>query len=150
MASLPDAAPDRAFRERARPAALVARAVETEVDLLVLTTIGARSGRVRENRLAFIRHGQDLVVVASNYGSPSSPHWYHNLVANPVVTVEVFGDRIQARARVARRLEREMLYALLPHRMPGFLQAQRRDAPPDPDHCDGGIGRIAAFMRTAE
>jgi len=96
------------------------------VDLLVLTTIGARSGRVRENQLAFIRHGQDLVVAASNYGSPASPHWYFNLVANPVVAVEVYGERIQARARVARGLEREMLYALLAQRMPGFLQAKRR------------------------
>ncbi|HKA10601.1 MAG TPA: nitroreductase/quinone reductase family protein [Candidatus Dormibacteraeota bacterium] len=96
------------------------------MDLLVLATIGARSGRVRENRVAFIRHGQDPVVAGSNYGSPASPHWYHNLVANPVVTVEVYGERIQARARVARGLEREMLYALLAQRMPGFLQAQRR------------------------
>lgn len=69
-------------------------------DVLLLTTRGARSGEERTMPLVYTRDGDRLIVVASKGGAPSHPAWYHNLVANPVVTVEVGPERFSARAQV--------------------------------------------------
>src|ERR1700732_764772 len=69
--------------------------------LLLLTTTGAKSGQTRVNPLAFTRDGDNYVVIASKGGAPSHPAWYHNVVANPDVKLEVLGETIPARARVA-------------------------------------------------
>jgi len=94
--------------------------------VLILTTTGARSGRRRENPLAYTRTGDDYVVIASKGGSPENPSWYHNLVANPEATVEVLGERFEATARVATGEEHERLYAAQARLMPGFAEYQRR------------------------
>jgi deazaflavin-dependent oxidoreductase (nitroreductase family) len=94
--------------------------------LLLLTTTGAKSGKTRINPLAFTREGEDYVVIASKGGSPTHPDWYHNLAANPDVTVEVGTDRFDARARVAQGEERDRLYAAQAALMPGFAEYQRK------------------------
>ncbi len=78
--------------------------------VLVLTTTGAKSGEKRETPLVFTRDGDDIVIVASMGGAPSHPAWFHNIVANPRVTIEVDGDRIVADARIAEGDERRRLY----------------------------------------
>jgi len=93
--------------------------------LLLLTTTGAKSGKTRINPLAFTRDGENYVIIASKGGSPTHPDWYHNLVANPDVTVEVGTERIDVRARVAQGEERDRLYAAQAALMPGFAEYQR-------------------------
>ncbi len=61
-------------------------------DLLLLTTTGARSGREYTNPLAFVRIGGRVFVVGSAGGSPQHPAWYRNLLAHPMVYVEMPGD----------------------------------------------------------
>jgi deazaflavin-dependent oxidoreductase (nitroreductase family) len=78
--------------------------------VLVLTTTGAKSGEKREIPLVYTRDGDDLVIVASMGGAPRNPSWYHNLVANPRVTVEADGETFEADARVAPPDERRRLY----------------------------------------
>lgn len=78
--------------------------------VLVLTTTGAKSGEKRETPLAYSRDGDDIVIVASMGGAPSHPAWYHNIVANPRVTIEVDGVKIDADARIAEGDERRRLY----------------------------------------
>jgi deazaflavin-dependent oxidoreductase (nitroreductase family) len=96
-------------------------------NLLILTTKGAKTGELREHPLAFSRDGDRHVVVASKGGAPTNPAWYHNLVANPVVTVEVEGERFDAKANVvAEDGEYERLYAQHARRMPGFNDYRRR------------------------
>jgi len=90
--------------------------------LLLLTTTGARSGESRTNPLAFTRDGDDLVVIASKGGAPSSPDWYHNLVAHPDVTVELPGETFSARARVAEEPERTRLYDAQATLLPNFVE----------------------------
>src|ERR1700730_12130313 len=68
--------------------------------LLLLTSTGARSGQTRLNPLAYTRDGHRYVVIASKGGAPSHPDWYHNIVANPEVTVEVGPHRFPAWAIV--------------------------------------------------
>ncbi|GAA3564036.1 nitroreductase family deazaflavin-dependent oxidoreductase [Amycolatopsis ultiminotia] len=83
-------------------------------NLLLLTTIGRRSGLERISPLVYIHDGDRLVIAAALRGAPVNPVWYLNLVANPEVTVETGQRRFAARAEVvADRAERDRLYAAL-------------------------------------
>jgi deazaflavin-dependent oxidoreductase (nitroreductase family) len=88
--------------------------------VLILTTTGAKSGERRESPLAYTRDGDDIVIVASMGGAPRNPAWYHNLVANPRVTVELGGETFQADARVTDPEERRRLYDRHAEVFPGF------------------------------
>lgn len=82
--------------------------------ILLLTTTGARTGRSTTVPLGFAVDDQGRVfVIASKAGAPKHPAWFHNLRANPSVTVEL-GDRtFPARAVVTSGDERDRLYALI-------------------------------------
>jgi deazaflavin-dependent oxidoreductase (nitroreductase family) len=79
--------------------------------VLELTTTGAKSGKARTTMLTVpLRLDGNRVVVASKGGSPESPAWYHNLVANPQVTVTEKGKSTDLRARVLTPEEREQVW----------------------------------------
>ena len=82
--------------------------------MLLLTTRGARSRQARTTPMMYVADGDRLVVFASNIGAERHPAWYHNLVAQPDVTVEVGADRFDATAAVAGGEERERLWRLFP------------------------------------
>jgi len=94
--------------------------------VLILTNTGARSGEARETPLAYTRDGDNYVVIASKGGAPTHPGWFHNVVANPDVEVEVLGETIPARARVAEGAEHDRLYAAQARLMPAFADYQKR------------------------
>ena len=79
--------------------------------ILLLTTTGARTGRRTTVPLGFgVDDRGRVFVVASKAGAPRHPSWFHNLRANPAVTVEL-GDRsYPARAIVTTGAERDRLY----------------------------------------
>ena len=56
--------------------------------VIVLTTVGAKSGKLRKNALMRVEHDGEYAVVASLGGSPTHPVWYYNLVANPLVELQ--------------------------------------------------------------
>jgi deazaflavin-dependent oxidoreductase (nitroreductase family) len=93
--------------------------------LVLLTTIGARSGRPRTIPLVYSRDRDNIVVIASKGGEPTHPDWYHNLVANPTVTVELPGDTYQARAIVTEGAERRRLFDQQAAEMPFFAEYER-------------------------
>ena len=93
--------------------------------MLLLTTSGARSGKAHVTPLTYTRDGDRYVVLASKLGAPEHPAWYHNLVANPVVTVEVGPERFQARASVVDGSERDRLFDAHVTIMPNFAEYQR-------------------------
>jgi len=95
-------------------------------DVLILTSIGARSGETRENPLAFSRDGSHFIIVASKGGAPTNPHWYHNLRAHPLVTVEALGEKFEARAHFAEGDERERLYQQHADLFPSFHDYRQR------------------------
>ena len=68
--------------------------------LVILGITGARSGRQLHKPMCVREDGKDLVVAGSAGGRPSHPQWYHNLVANPEVTVEYLGESFDATAAV--------------------------------------------------
>ena len=88
--------------------------------LLLLHTKGAKSGQERVNPTAYVRDNGNLVVIASKGGAPTNPNWYYNMIANPLVTVEVGTEKFQARARVAAEPERTRLYNKMVEMMPSF------------------------------
>jgi deazaflavin-dependent oxidoreductase (nitroreductase family) len=94
--------------------------------LLLLHTKGAKSQQERINPVAYVRDGDRWVVIASKGGAPTNPSWYYNLVANPLVTVEVAKDKFQARAAVAQEPERTRLYNKMVEMMPGFDEYRRK------------------------
>lgn len=90
--------------------------------VLLLTTKGKKTGTERTNPLVYTKDGKDIVIVASKGGASKSPDWFFNLKANPTVTVELGGDKFEARAKVATPdAERERLYAGHAKMHPGFL-----------------------------
>ena len=64
--------------------------------LVILHTIGAKSGEVREIPLVALVEGDTLYVFASRGGSPNNPDWYYNLKATPTITVEYLADTFTA------------------------------------------------------
>jgi deazaflavin-dependent oxidoreductase (nitroreductase family) len=79
--------------------------------LLILHTTGAKSGEERESPVLYREADDGLIVFASYAGAPAHPAWYHNLVADPDVTVEVGTETRKMRARVADGREREEIWA---------------------------------------
>ncbi|GAA3398077.1 nitroreductase family deazaflavin-dependent oxidoreductase [Cryptosporangium minutisporangium] len=92
--------------------------------LLLLTTVGARSGLHRTTPMMYIPDGDRLLVVPSNVGAPRHPDWYHNLVANPRVTVEVGSETYEADAVVTAGAERDALFARIVEKYPFFADHQ--------------------------
>jgi deazaflavin-dependent oxidoreductase (nitroreductase family) len=82
--------------------------------ILLLTTTGARSGRPATVPLGFaVDDSGRVFVIASKAGSPKHPAWFHNLRANPSVTVELGDSSFPARALVTDGEERDRLYAMV-------------------------------------
>lgn len=80
------------------------------MSVLLLHHTGARTGVKRVSPLTYQVDGDRFVVFGSKSGTSTHPHWYHNIVANPRVTIEVDGSTFEATARVAEGDERERLW----------------------------------------
>ncbi len=96
-------------------------------DVLLLTTKGARSGAERTSPLVYSRDGDRYVIIASKGGAPTNPGWFHNLRADPVVTIELGGQRFAARANeAAPESERRRLYDQHSVKNPGFRDYEKK------------------------
>jgi deazaflavin-dependent oxidoreductase (nitroreductase family) len=94
--------------------------------VLLVTMTGAKSGRTLIRPVCYSRDGDTLVVVASYGGGPHNPPWYHNLVANPVATVEVGTEKFKVRATVTSGAERQRLFDQAAKEMPNFADYQKK------------------------
>ena len=89
--------------------------------LLLLHTVGARSGRERVNPMMYQDLGDGRVAVfASKAGAPTHPDWYHNLVATREVTVEIGTETRRFRAHTVTSGEREPIWTKQKQDLPGF------------------------------
>ncbi|MEO5952246.1 MAG: nitroreductase family deazaflavin-dependent oxidoreductase [Chloroflexia bacterium] len=93
--------------------------------LLLLTTTGAKSGKETTSPLMYNTDGDRLLVFASKAGAPTNPDWYHNVVANPEVTVEVGTETFQAQAVVVTGEERDRFYEKHSTEFPQFAEYQK-------------------------
>jgi deazaflavin-dependent oxidoreductase (nitroreductase family) len=95
--------------------------------LLLLHHRGARTGIERVNPLGYQRLSDDSVAVfASKGGAATNPDWYHNVVANPDVTIELGTEAFPARARVAGGGERDAIWERQKREWPGFADYEAK------------------------
>lgn len=94
--------------------------------LLLLHTVGAKTGQERVNPMMYRKVGDDYAVFASKAGAPTNPDWYHNLVANPRVTAEIGTQTLPLVARVAAGDEREQIWAAHKAANPGFAEYEAK------------------------
>ncbi|MEU9115698.1 nitroreductase/quinone reductase family protein [Streptomyces sp. NPDC048483] len=94
-------------------------------DLLLLTTTGAKSGKEHTVPLAYFRDGDLLLLIASAAGAPQHPAWYHNLLAHPMVRVEVGTEVFAAIAVPAEGARRNQLFEQVVRVAPGYADYQR-------------------------
>ena len=100
--------------------------------MILLTMTGAKSGRALTTPLTYTPDGDDCIIFASAGGSPKHPHWYHNVVAHPDVTVERGTERFAARAVVTEGDERQAAFDKMAAAMPrfaGYQDAVEREIP---------------------
>jgi deazaflavin-dependent oxidoreductase (nitroreductase family) len=100
--------------------------------LLLLTTTGARTGQRRAVPLTYLPDDGHYVVTAGNAGSDTHPAWYHNLAANPAVTVEAGNEAFEAVAVIAEEAERAALYkrfAAVYPQLDGYQELTARQIP---------------------
>ena len=94
--------------------------------LLLLHTRGARTGQERVNPVMYRPDGDRLVIFASKAGADTNPDWFHNLRANPEVSVEVGGETKAVRAHVAEGDERQILWDAHKSQWPGFAEYETK------------------------
>lgn len=91
-----------------------------QLEALILTTTGAKTGNKRTVPLACMDIDGRLVIIASMGGAPRNPPWFHNLVKNPDVTIEKDGETFSARAVVSEGEDRNSLFRTVCENLPVF------------------------------
>ena len=94
--------------------------------VIVLTTVGAKSGKLRKNALMRVEHDGEYAVVASLGGSPSHPVWYYNVVANPQVELQDGATRRDYTARELTGAEKALWWERAVAAYPDYAAYQRR------------------------
>ncbi|MCA2205499.1 nitroreductase family deazaflavin-dependent oxidoreductase [Nocardia rosealba] len=100
---------DRAVLERTDAKYTVLGPIGAPV--ILLTTIGRKSGQPRTQPLLYVHDGDTLYVVGSNFGQAKHPAWTVNLLANPEATVAIAGERIQVTATLVPDADKEAIFA---------------------------------------
>ncbi len=99
--------------------------VEHHFPVLLLHTTGAKSGLPRINPLVYMVDDERYVIIAAKTGVPTNPDWYHNIVANSEVFLEVDSEQFHASATITTEPERTRLYAKMVAMAPIFDNYQR-------------------------
>ena len=94
--------------------------------LLLLTTIGAKSGAKRVSPVMYMALDESYAVFATFAGAPTNPAWYHNLVAHPAATIEVGDQTIEVTARLAQGEEHERIWAAQKLVAPGMADYETK------------------------
>lgn len=94
--------------------------------VLLLTTVGRRTGRHRTTPLIYTEHGDTYLVVASNWGEPAHPGWLYNLMADPAGWVQLGGRRRPVSARLLAGAERARIWPMLVRSWPLYAELVAR------------------------
>lgn len=96
-------------------------------NMILLHSVGAKSGQERINPLVYVKDGDTYVIIASKGGADSNPDWYYNLLANPTTEVEVGTEQFKVHATpVTEEPERSRLYALMVAHRDGFAEYEQK------------------------
>jgi deazaflavin-dependent oxidoreductase (nitroreductase family) len=94
--------------------------------IIVLTSVGARSGRLRKTPLMRVEHNGEYAVVASLGGAPKHPVWYHNLVKNPHVELQDGAVKRDYTAREVTGAEKSAWWERAVATWPDYAEYQRK------------------------
>src|SRR5262249_25460137 len=97
-----------------------------DASVLVLHSIGRKSGETRKFPLIYGRDGDHYLIVASKGGAPDHPGWYKNLLAHPDVQIQVRDKVIPVRARTATAAEKRQLWPIMTEQWPAYDDYQAR------------------------
>lgn len=94
--------------------------------LLLLHTLGAKSGQERVNPMMYQAVDGGYAVFASKAGAPVNPDWYYNLLANPQVKAEIGTETLDLTAHVAEGQTRDRIWTAQKSAYPGFADYERK------------------------
>ena len=94
--------------------------------ILLLNTVGRKSGKKRTSPLLYAMDGEDFVVIASKGGASAHPAWYLNLMANPEATVEIEDREVRVRAEEADSEEKSRLWQKMVEMYPAYDAYQEK------------------------
>ncbi|MGI0079861.1 MAG: nitroreductase family deazaflavin-dependent oxidoreductase [Nitrososphaerales archaeon] len=94
--------------------------------VLLLTSTGRKSGKLRTTPVLFVHDGENLVVVASNGGKDKDPSWWLNLKHNPTAQVEIRNEKRSVRAEKALGQDKNRLWLIVTKMYPSYEDYQRR------------------------
>ena len=94
--------------------------------LLLLHTVGAKTGQARVNPVMYRQLPDGYAVFASKGGAPTNPDWYYNVLAHPRVSAEIGTGTVELLARVADGEERERIWTAHKAAHPGFADYERK------------------------
>jgi deazaflavin-dependent oxidoreductase (nitroreductase family) len=94
--------------------------------IMLLNTVGRKTGRKRTSPLLYVMDGEDFVIIASKGGAPTHPAWYLNLKANPDATVEVGDRKVRVRAEEVDSEEKVRLWQKMVEMYPAYDAYQEK------------------------
>ena len=94
--------------------------------VLLLKTIGAKTGAAGTTPLVYFKDGERYLIIASKAGAPTNPAWYHNLLANPAASVELPNESFEVQARIAKGDERDRLFQKVVAHFPIYVGYQQK------------------------
>jgi deazaflavin-dependent oxidoreductase (nitroreductase family) len=99
---------------------------DTGLPVVIVTSRGVKSGKLRKTPLMRVEHGGCYLAVASQGGAPTHPSWYHNLVADPKVELQDLAEKWDMTARLLSGDEREEWWERAVEAFPPYADYQRR------------------------
>ncbi|MDQ1023941.1 deazaflavin-dependent oxidoreductase (nitroreductase family) [Streptomyces umbrinus] len=100
--------------------------MDTGLPVIVLTTLGAKSGKIRKTPLMRVEHDGTYAAVASLGGAPKHPVWYHNVVADPRVELQDGGTRQDMTAREVTGEEKAQWWERAVAAYPAYADYQKK------------------------
>jgi F420H(2)-dependent quinone reductase len=94
--------------------------------ILLLNTMGRKSGKKRTSPLLYVMDGDDFVIIASKGGASAHPAWYLNLMANPEATVEIGDREVQVEAEEADPEDKTRLWQKMVEMYPAYDAYQEK------------------------
>ncbi len=99
---------------------------DTGLAVVVITNVGAKTGKVRKTPLMRVEHDGSYAAVASQGGSPKHPLWYYNFVANPRVELQDGPKKVEMIAREASGEERDVWWERSVAAFPPYAEYQQK------------------------
>ena len=99
---------------------------DTGMPIIIMTTRGHRSGKVRKVPLMKVEHGGEYAIVASKGGAPSHPGWYHNLMADSAVMIQDGPEPFDAVVRLVSGEERELWWERSVEAFPPYAEYKEK------------------------